>query len=218
MWISMRAEGHAVESGVGRRHAGRAGRLAGLRGRVRRLGHRPREQGPGRAAAGDRREVRRSPRRGPAEGHFGLGVPPIVLVFDELAYFSATVGDRKQQNEFTTAVRDLVARGRAAGVIVVAATQRPSADIIPTSLRDLFGYRWAFRCTTPASSDVILGHGWAGRGYSATDIYPGRPRRRLVACCGRHPAAGTGGVPDRRPGPRVGGGGDSAAARPQEAS
>jgi DNA segregation ATPase FtsK/SpoIIIE, S-DNA-T family len=100
------------------------------------------------------------------------GVPPIVLVFDELAYFSATVGDRKQQNEFTTAVRDLVARGRAAGVIVVAATQRPSADIIPTSMRDLFGYRWAFRCTTPASSDVILGHGWASRGYSATDIDP----------------------------------------------
>lgn len=99
-------------------------------------------------------------------------VPPIVVVFDELAYFSATVGDRKQQNEFTTAVRDLVARGRAAGVIVVAATQRPSADIIPTSLRDLFGYRWAFRCTTPASSDVILGHGWAGQGYSATDIDP----------------------------------------------
>jgi DNA segregation ATPase FtsK/SpoIIIE, S-DNA-T family len=57
-------------------------------------------------------------------------------------------------------------------VIVVAATQRPSADIIPTSLRDLFGYRWAFRCTTPASSDVILGHGWAGQGYSATDIDP----------------------------------------------
>jgi S-DNA-T family DNA segregation ATPase FtsK/SpoIIIE len=100
------------------------------------------------------------------------GVPPIVVVFDELAYFSATVGDRKQQNEFTTAVRDLVARGRAAGVIVVAATQRPSSDIIPTSLRDLFGYRWAFRCTTPASSDVILGHGWAGQGYSATDIDP----------------------------------------------
>lgn len=102
----------------------------------------------------------------------GSGVPPILVVFDELAYFSATVGDRKQQNEFTTSVRDLVARGRAAGVVVIAATQRPSADIIPTSLRDLFGYRWAFRCTTPASSDVILGHGWAGQGYTATDIDP----------------------------------------------
>jgi S-DNA-T family DNA segregation ATPase FtsK/SpoIIIE len=39
-------------------------------------------------------------------------------------------------------------------------------------LRDLFGYRWAFRCSTEASSDTILGHGWANAGYSATEIDP----------------------------------------------
>jgi len=100
------------------------------------------------------------------------GQPVVLVVFDELAYFSATVGEPKQQKEFVVLVRDLVARGRAAGIIVVAATQRPSADIIPTSLRDLFGYRWAFRCTTDASSDVILGHGWANQGYSAAEIDP----------------------------------------------
>jgi DNA segregation ATPase FtsK/SpoIIIE, S-DNA-T family len=100
------------------------------------------------------------------------GQPVVVVVFDELAYFSATVGESRQQKEFIALVRDLVARGRAAGIIVVAATQRPSADIIPTSLRDLFGYRWAFRCTTDASSDVILGHGWAAEGYTAADIDP----------------------------------------------
>jgi S-DNA-T family DNA segregation ATPase FtsK/SpoIIIE len=100
------------------------------------------------------------------------GQPVVVVVFDELAYFSATVGESRQQKEFTSLVRDLVARGRAAGIIVVAATQRPSADIIPTSSRDLFGYRWAFRCTTDASSDVILGHGWASNGYTAADIDP----------------------------------------------
>jgi S-DNA-T family DNA segregation ATPase FtsK/SpoIIIE len=55
---------------------------------------------------------------------------------------------------------------------VVAATQRPSADIIPTSLRDLFGYRLAFRCTTDSSSDIILGVGWAKEGYSAKKIAP----------------------------------------------
>jgi DNA segregation ATPase FtsK/SpoIIIE, S-DNA-T family len=43
----------------------------------------------------------------------------------------------------------------------VAATQRPSFDIIPTSLRDLSGY--AFRCTTPNSSNI---HGWAEQGYT----------------------------------------------------
>jgi S-DNA-T family DNA segregation ATPase FtsK/SpoIIIE len=102
----------------------------------------------------------------------GDPTPVVVAVFDELAYFSATVGDRKSQGEFVGLVRDLVARGRAAGIIVVAATQRPSADIVPTSLRDLFGYRWAFRCSTDASSDVILGHGWASEGYTATDVDP----------------------------------------------
>jgi DNA segregation ATPase FtsK/SpoIIIE, S-DNA-T family len=98
--------------------------------------------------------------------------PFVVGVVDEIAYYSATAGTKKSQDEFAMRLRDLVARGRAAGVIVVAATQRPSADIIPTSLRDLFGYRCAFRCTTDTSSDIILGHGWAGEGYSAKTIAP----------------------------------------------
>jgi S-DNA-T family DNA segregation ATPase FtsK/SpoIIIE len=100
------------------------------------------------------------------------GQPVYLVVIDEFAYFSATVGTKQQQAEFGALIRDLVARGRAAGVIVVLATQRPSFQIIDPSLRDLFGYRWAFRCTTGASSDVVLGHGWAARGYSAATIDP----------------------------------------------
>lgn len=96
----------------------------------------------------------------------------ILAIFDEIAYFSATVGEKREQEEFTTLLRDLVARGRAAGVIVVAATQRPSFDIIPTSLRDLFAYRCAFRCTTSNSSNIILGQGWAEAGFSAHTISP----------------------------------------------
>lgn len=100
------------------------------------------------------------------------GLDVIVCVLDELAYFSVTIGTKDEQDEFKTLVRDLVARGRAAGIIVIAATQRPSADIIPTSLRDLFGYRVAFRCTTDSSSDIILSQGWAGEGHSAKAIAP----------------------------------------------
>lgn len=99
-------------------------------------------------------------------------VDVIMLVIDELALFSATMGSKDQQETFVRLLRDLVARGRAAGVIVVAATQRPSADIIPTSLRDLFGYRLAFRCTTDSSSDIILGRGWASQGFNAATIAP----------------------------------------------
>jgi S-DNA-T family DNA segregation ATPase FtsK/SpoIIIE len=43
-------------------------------------------------------------------------------------------------------------------------------DIIPKSLRDLFGYRAAFRCTSSGSSDIVLGDGWSAAGYSATDL------------------------------------------------
>ncbi len=100
------------------------------------------------------------------------GEPVYLVVIDEYAYFSATVGDRKQQAEFAALTRDLVARGRAAGVIVILATQRPSHQVIDPSLRDLFGYRWAFRCTTDSSSDTVLGHGWASEGYSAATIDP----------------------------------------------
>jgi len=100
------------------------------------------------------------------------GEPVYLVVIDEYAYFSATVGDKKQQAEFAALTRDLVARGRAAGVIVILATQRPSHQVIDPSLRDLFGYRWAFRCTTDSSSDTVLGHGWAGEGYSAATIDP----------------------------------------------
>jgi DNA segregation ATPase FtsK/SpoIIIE, S-DNA-T family len=96
----------------------------------------------------------------------------ILAVIDELAYFTVTIGTETQQQEVRTLVRDLVARGRAAGIIVVGATQRPSADIIPTSLRDLFGFRMAFRCTTDSSSDIILAQGWAAQGYTARSIDP----------------------------------------------
>lgn len=99
-------------------------------------------------------------------------VPVILCVIDEMAYYSVTTGTKDQQEEFRILLRDIVARGRAAGVIVVAATQRPSADIIPTSLRDLFGYRLAFRCTTDSSSDIVLSVGWAAQGYSAKNIAP----------------------------------------------
>src|SRR5215467_9399550 len=95
-----------------------------------------------------------------------------LILIDEYAYFSATVGTKQERERFSALTRDLVARGRAAGVIVILATQRPSHQVIDPSLRDLFSYRWAFRCTTDSSSDTVLGHGWASEGYTAAEIDP----------------------------------------------
>ena len=102
----------------------------------------------------------------------GSGLQLHVLVFDELAHYLLTF-DRKERVEFVELLRDLVSRGRAAGFIVLAATQKPSHDVIPTTLRDLFGFRWALRCSTPQASDTVLGSGWASAGYSAADVDAG---------------------------------------------
>lgn len=95
-----------------------------------------------------------------------------VVVCDELAHY-LTWPEKKARDAFTDGLRDLVSRGRAAGVIVIAATQKPGSEVVPTSLRDLFGYRAAMRCSTSAASDTILGSGWATQGYSAGTIDPG---------------------------------------------
>ena len=121
-----------------------------------------------------------------------------LIVIDEYAYFSATVGIKKDREDFAALTRDLVARGRAAGVIIILATQRPSHQVIDPSMRDLFGYRWAFRCTTDCSSDTVLGQGWASRGLHRRRHRPAGPRRRLAAVRDRHPAPDQGRLPHRR--------------------
>src|SRR3954469_20627030 len=101
------------------------------------------------------------------------GLPLHLVACDELAFY-LTAEDRKQRTAFAELLRDLVARGRAAGVIVGAATQKPASDVVPSALRDLFGFRLALRCNTPQASDTILGQGWATLGYSAATIAPGQ--------------------------------------------
>ena len=98
----------------------------------------------------------------------GLGL--IVVVIDELALY--TQGKGKVRDEVVELLRDIVARGRAAGIVVVAATQKPASDIVPTSIRDLFGCRLAMRCSTRDASDTVLGAGWAAEGFTASNLDP----------------------------------------------
>lgn len=100
-------------------------------------------------------------------GDFGFHV----VAVDELAFYMRS-GTKDERIAFSETLRDLISRGRAAGVIVVAATQKPSSDIVPTYVRDLFSFRMALRCTTPEASDTILGQGWAQKGYSASTLEP----------------------------------------------
>lgn len=117
----------------------------------------------------ERYEVLLAHSRRKVQPNDGLGLRLVVV--DELAVF-LNGGKRDERAEIERRFRDLVSRGRAAGLIVVAATQRPSHDVVPTSIRDLFSFRVAMRCTTKEASDTVLGQGWSAAGYSASNIDP----------------------------------------------
>ena len=101
--------------------------------------------------------------------HRNHGLDLIVVVIDELPFYVANP-DKSRAREFSDLLGDLIARGRAAGIIFVVAAQKPSADMLPSSIRDLINLRLAFRCSTKEASDTILGGGWASAGFSAATI------------------------------------------------
>ena len=99
--------------------------------------------------------------------------PLLVLVIDELADLvsvGATPEEKKEEAIRSTRIRRLIAKGRAAGVVVIAATQKPQSDVIPTSLRDLIQLRVAYATTNNAMTDTILGAGMSQIGGLAHTI------------------------------------------------
>lgn len=98
--------------------------------------------------------------------HDGVGL--IVVIVDELLmYFT---GEKKAAAAFGSELLQVVTMGRAAGVVCVLAAQKPSADVLPSSIRTNLAYRVAFRTATREASDTILGAGRAANGYSAADL------------------------------------------------
>jgi S-DNA-T family DNA segregation ATPase FtsK/SpoIIIE len=100
----------------------------------------------------------------------GMGLPAWLGVIDEFAVFNVTHGTKQERDKFGSLMLDLGTRGRAAAMWFILAAQRPSYKIIDPALRDLFGYRCAFRSSNDASSDVVLGNGWASQGYTSAAL------------------------------------------------
>lgn len=100
-------------------------------------------------------------------------LPLLVLVIDELADLvsvGVTKEDREADAQRSTMIRRLIAKGRAAGLVVIAATQKPQSDVVPTALRDLIQLRVAYATTNAAMTDTILGAGMAQNGGLAHEI------------------------------------------------
>jgi len=92
------------------------------------------------------------------EGHHFL--PYIVVVIDEYADLTMSVGagpeSKAMARSITTSVIRLAQKGRAAGLHVILATQRPTVDVITGLIKANFPMRIAFRVTSRIDSATIL--------------------------------------------------------------
>lgn len=103
-------------------------------------------------------EKYRNRRLRPDEGHRFL--PYMVTIIDEYADLTMSVGgsgDAKAvARSITTSIIRLAQKGRAAGLHVVLATQRPSVDVITGLIKTNFPTRIAFRVVSRTDSSTIL--------------------------------------------------------------
>jgi len=94
----------------------------------------------------------------PDHGHHFL--PYIVVVIDEYADLTMSVGagpeSKALARRITTSVIRLAQKGRAAGLHVILATQRPTVDVITGLIKANFPMRIAFRVTSRIDSATIL--------------------------------------------------------------
>jgi S-DNA-T family DNA segregation ATPase FtsK/SpoIIIE len=94
----------------------------------------------------------------PTEGHKYL--PYLVVVIDEYADLTMTGGAnpeaRKSAKNISDSIVRLAQKGRAAGLHVIIATQRPSVNVITGLIKTNFPTRIAFRVVSGVDSRTIL--------------------------------------------------------------
>lgn len=96
-----------------------------------------------------------------------LGLHPLVLAIDECQELFSHPEFGK---EAARLVMPIIKRGRALGVILMLATQRPDKDSLPKGISDNVGTRFCLRVMGHIATDMILGTGANAAGMRASDI------------------------------------------------
>ncbi len=87
--------------------------------------------------------------------------PRIILTVDELAEM-----DKASQD----VLRSLTRLGRAAGISVFAAIQKPTVEVVDSQIRSSFQSAVAFGVRSKNESNIILGDGMASEGFDASKL------------------------------------------------
>ncbi|MDY0406505.1 helicase HerA-like domain-containing protein [Virgibacillus sp. 179-BFC.A HS] len=88
--------------------------------------------------------------------HYNL--KPIVIVFDEVA--AAMEEDKKIAKEIDSYLKQLILKGRQAGIFMILSTQKPNAEAVSTVIRDQIGLRIALGQLSKSGYRMTLGDEW----------------------------------------------------------
>jgi S-DNA-T family DNA segregation ATPase FtsK/SpoIIIE len=88
----------------------------------------------------------------------GETMPRVMVVIDELADLMQYGGKKRGESKLADEkIAKIVARARAAGVHMLAATQRPSVDVVAGSIKANFTARLTFKLPAEQDSRTVLG-------------------------------------------------------------
>lgn len=90
---------------------------------------------------------------------------PLLIVIDEV--------QRVKDKETQAVIEDLLRIGRSSGIFLVLVTQKPSAETLPTDLRDSVRTRVCLKVHSQATNDMVLGTGAYSDGRDATKFTTG---------------------------------------------
>lgn len=99
-----------------------------------------------------------------------LVMDEVQMYLDPNQYAKHEKEEREQVQQIQSLVAKLIRMGRTAGIFVILATQKPTADSIPTAIRDNTGIRVSFRVETTDSAVAILGNSVSSAVVSPMDI------------------------------------------------
>ena len=87
--------------------------------------------------------------------------PAEVIVMDEVQNWTDSTGDSKevkaQKQRIVSLLTNIAKKGRSAGFTLIASTQKPDSQSLPTALRDVCTRRISFRLTTREMTQMVLG-------------------------------------------------------------
>lgn len=83
---------------------------------------------------------------------------PIVLFYDELAAFVMNLTNKEEKTKYDSLIKNLILKGRSAGINVVLSMQKPLATTISTDIRDQLSFRLVLgKNTTKDTRRLVFG-------------------------------------------------------------